>query len=376
MKILFLSQGRQISDHPGWHDGLVKLKHEGIIDDFVNIPYLGYAQERGWAAFFNMVIDRSAAEEFDVVYFHYYHNRTTPSANDCISCLRKLPNPPIILASCGDGFSDNWMATDYPNCFKKISCVADITFSTQMGRAAQKMKKWGAKRIVYCPNGICQVRFNGGAVNPANNQFDFDIVFIGSKNIPRYPNVVSKHWWAGRQRIALVNALHRRYGSKFGLFGKGWDARISQGPIAFNEQLATLRRSRIVVGGNPYSFSDYYSSNRIFMEVASGIPTVEIAVPRLDKVLRNNDHVYYAKDFNDIISTCDRLLNLDHCPLYMKAGAAADYVKKQHTQYHRMKFKLETAKRFIEQKSLNDLELSFFLPEVNLHIERAYAVKE
>ena len=51
MNLLYLSQGYKISDHPGYHDACLKLHNEGFIDEYLNIPFYGYAQEHGWEVF-------------------------------------------------------------------------------------------------------------------------------------------------------------------------------------------------------------------------------------------------------------------------------------------------------------------------------------
>jgi len=48
MNLLYLSQGYKISDHPGYHDACLKLHNEGFIDEYLNIPFYGYAQEHAW----------------------------------------------------------------------------------------------------------------------------------------------------------------------------------------------------------------------------------------------------------------------------------------------------------------------------------------
>ena len=375
MKILFLSQGKQISDHPGWHDALIKLKNEGEIVDFLNIPYFGYAEKHGWDSFYSEVVNLCKEKDFNLVYFHYFHSKGKPSPRKCMEALWALPHRPVIITSVGDPFSDNWMRPDYPEDFKEASRMADITFSTQMGRAADKMLKWGAKNIVYTPNSMCQVRFQAHGIDLTSHKFDFDVVLVGSKNNSRLFNPISKFWWATRQRETLVKTLYKRYGKRFGLFGNGWDCSSSQGPTPFNNQQQTFRRGRIVVGGNPYSYSDYYSSNRIFFEISSGIPTVELAVPRLEKVVRDNDHVYFTKDISTMSKTIDKLLDTSPEELYGKAAKAAQYIADNHTQYHRMKFKIDTVKRYIDNKNNLDVHFPFFLPEVNLENEKKYAIR-
>ena len=375
MKMLFLSQGEKKQDHPGWHDALEKLKSEGEINDFLNIPYLGFAKEFGWDAFYSKVIELSKTENYDVVYFHYFHMKGKPSPKDCITSLKELPKPPIVIISAGDPFSDNWMLPYYPKDFKEASILADITFSTQMGKAADKMKKWGAKNIVYTPNSMCQVRFDAHQINYELHNFDFDVVFVGSNNSARF-NPLSNHWKASVQREKFVKALYKKYGNRLGLFGNGWDLPCAQGFTPFNKQQETFQKGRIIVGGNPYSLSDYYSSNRIFFEISSGIPTVELSVNRLNKVLRNGDHCYFEDSIEEVVYRCEQLLKEDPKMLYSKAAKAGKYVQENHTQYHRMKFKIDTIKRYIANENKLDVKFPFFLPEVDVKKEYKFAIRK
>lgn len=375
MRVLFLSQGRDIEDHPGWHDALVRLKAEGEIEDFKNIPYFGYAEKYGWQSFYDNVIDIAKNESFNLIYFHYFHSKGKPSAQNCIKTLSEIKPRPIIITSCGDGFSDNWMRPDFPEDFKEVSRLADITFSTQMGKAADKMIRWGAKNVVLSPNSMCQVRFKAQKIDLEKHRFDFDVVFVGSNNSNRLFNPVSKAWFAAKERNSLVKALTKRYGKSFGLFGNGWNYSISQGPVKFNEQQNTFHRGRVIVGGNPYSHSDYYSSNRVFFEISSGVPTVELFVPRLDKIFRDNEHLYFANDISSLLKKIDQLLDRDPITLYRTAGQAAEFVEKKHTQYHRMLFKLNTVKEYIQNGYRLNVIFPFFLDEVDQADEKKYALR-
>lgn len=375
MKLLFLSQGVEISDHPGWENALLRLKQEGLLTDYLNLPYFGYVKRNSWQAFYEHIVDICRREHFDVVYFHYFHHKGALSPAQCVARLREIKNGPVIVTSVGDGFSDNWMMIDYPENFKIMSSLADMTFSTQMGKAAAKMESWGAKNIVYVANSMCQVRFNARKIDLAKHSFDFDVVLIGSNNGNRLFNPISKHWWGAKERQKLVNALYKRFGKKFGLFGHGWDLPCAQGPVNFSDQQSTFQKGRIIVGGNPYSYSDYYSSNRIFFEISSGVPAVELAVPRLDGILRNNEHCYFANSVKELVGVCDRLLNEEPEDLYNKASKAAMYIDEKHTQYHRMKFKIDTIQRYIKNNRRLDVNFPFFLPEVNLEKEKQFALR-
>lgn len=377
MKVLFLSQGRKVEDHPGWDWSLKKLKEEGFIEDYLNVPWQGYGETHGWNAFYRHVVDTAKAGKFDVVYFHYFHRRDVPSPANCIKALKELSNKPTVIVSGGDPFSDNWMPPRYPANFRIAAGLADIVFSTQMGRAAEQMqKKWGAKNVVYTPNSLCPVRFSNHAIDPTTHKFDFDIVMVGSRNGLLGRNVITRHAFRAIERTRMVKALCNHFGKRFGLFGHGWDGLISnQGPAPFDEQQKYFQRGRVLVGGNPYSFSDYYSSNRVFFEIASGVPTVELKVNRLDKVLRDGDQVYFVDDISGVIAKCEELLKQDPKELYARAARAAADVAARHTQYHRMKFKIETAIRYRENGGILDVKFPFFLPEVDLEEEKKYAIR-
>ena len=376
MRVLFLSQGRRADTHPGFQDALCKLKEEGFVDDFLNIPYFGYAEAHRWDGFYRHVVEVCREAPFDVVHFHFYHRKGKPSPRGCMEALKALPSRPVVVTSVGDGFSAGWLLPDYPEDFKEASRCADITFATQMGKAADKMIRWGARNIVLSPLSMCQKRFKGEGIDLGKHRFDFDVVWVGSRNTGRLFNPFNRNSYAAGKRNRLVEMLAKRYGTRFGLFGRGWDhLNCAQGPVPFDQQQVAFRRGRVVVGGTPYSYADYYASDRPFFSISSGIPTIEMRVPRLDRILRDGDHVYLVDSVEGILDQCEALLATDPHELYQKADAAARYIAERHTQYHRLKFELDTAQRYRANGYKLDVEFPFFLPEVDMASEKVHAIR-
>lgn len=378
MKVLFLSQGKEISTHPGFHDAFNKLKAEGGISFFQNIPFYGYAEKYGWDAFFNHVVELCLKENFDIVYFHFFHGTTIPSPVKCIEKIRMANPEVVILTSSGDAFANSsifsFNSFDYPLSLIEVSRCADITFSTQMGKAADLMMEWGARNIVLSPLSMCQYRFKASNVNFKKHKFDFDVVFVGSKNSGR--NFFRKYFYYAKIRERLIKALNKQFGQRFGLFGRNWDKVLpNQGACNFDEQQKHFRLGRLLVESQSFSTADYYTSNRVFIGIASGIPVVVPKALRLDKIFRDNEHVYFADDIDGVIDTCERLLKTDPEELYKKAARAAEYITERHTQYHRIKFKLDTAKRYLDNNRKLDVRFPFFLDEVDLKKEKKYAVR-
>jgi hypothetical protein len=376
MRILFLSQGYKIDDHPGWNDALVKLKKENFITDFENIPYYNYTIKFGWESFYKMIYEKCKSMHFDIVYFHYFHVDEYKHIDFYLKRIKEIENPPIILTSVGDPFSGNFMRPGYPKGFQELAKFADIVFSTQMGICGDKIKKWTNGSVILCPNSMCQVRFNANSIDINNHKFKYDVVFIGSKNSKSFFNPISNHWWARKDREKLVKALASTFGRNLGLFGHGWDYSCAQGPIPFNSQQEVFKTGKIVVGGNPYSKADYYSSNRLFFEVSSGIPTLELSVPRLNKILRDDEHVYFSDDIDLLIENAKKVLKMPPEELYSNAAQAANYISSKHTQYHRMKFKITTAKNTRDNNFKLNVDFPFFLEETETNTEIKYAIRE
>jgi hypothetical protein len=347
MKLLFLVQGKTVKDHPGFDMGFKQLLAEKVISGYYAIPYLEYAEKENWQELWTRIEQVCRDGNINLVFFQFYHRKGNPSPEPCIRRLRELPFPPTIFTSVGDGFSGDWMLPDYPDSFKQCSRLCDLTFSSQMGKAADKMAAWGTRNIVLSPLSVCQARFvKGYKTEQDTHSFDFDIVMIGSHNKPR-PNPFNHYFWGFRKRMEVVSLLYKRYGKRFGLFGQRWDGwKCWQGPVPFNEQQTAFRRGRLVLDAYPYSMSDYYLSDRPFFAIASAIPVMTHHVARIEKMLRMEDHWYLFKDENDLLRLCDRLLETDTVPLYAKANAAARYVEERHTQYHRVKAIVQIASQY------------------------------
>lgn len=78
----------------------------------------------------------------------------------------------------------------------------------------------------------------------------------------------------------------------------------------------------------------------------------------------------------DVIELCVKLLKVEPEEIYEKAAIAARYVEEKHIQYQRMKFQLETAKHYRENKEILDIDFPFFLPEVNIEEEKKFAIRK
>src|SRR5262249_9226634 len=134
----------------------------------------------------------------------------------------------------------------------------------------------------------------------------------------------------------LVELFTKRYGRRFGLFGNGWMGNPSwQGPIHYDRQHNAYHHSAVALGGIPGAYHDYYTSDRVFIAVASSIPFVDYAVRGVDLLLRPGQDWWPAPNIPAMVRGCDYLLSLSEQDRLQIGARARKHVLRFHTQYHR-----------------------------------------
>jgi hypothetical protein len=380
MRFLFFVQGKTVEDQMGYDGGFRQILKEGGLSAYQTFPWLGYVREHGWDAFFAKA--RECVEEFqpDAIYLQFFHDDQAPDSSGFIKMLRRAAPQAVIAVSAGDPFSwNNILQRKYPQGFLSAATLADVTFTTSMGRCADYLARSGVGNIVLLPLGACQIRFVPKPIRIADYKPDFDVVFIGnggwrSKN-PRYIT-----FWSSRKRDWMVNRLQKRYGKRFGLFGNGWSGKPSwQGSVSYAQQMDACRNSQVVFGGCPGSSEDYYTSDRPFIQGVSGIPLVDWYVPRADRILRDQDHWYLVHDANGMIRQIDRLLETDAGERLRRGAETAEYIHKKLSQEAFMRFFVNTISAFrnarLQGGNAPLPALDFFLPETDLRQEKQFALR-
>lgn len=381
MRLLFFAQGRAVEDQIGFDDAFKTIHAEGGITAYRAFPWLGYALEHGWDAFFTKA--QECAQEFqpDVIYFQFFHDHTCPNVADFFETLRRTASRPVLAVSAGDAFSwADWFGRRYPVGFLSAARAADVTFVTAMGKCADYLVQKGIKNIVLLPLGACQVRFKPKTIDGTQYKPDFDVVFIGGGG-----NWYRSHPWSflfyyGLKRDLMVRLLRKRYGKKFGLFGNGWKGISSwQGPVPYARQLDVCRNSQVVFGGCPGIYQNYYASDRPFIQGLSGVPLVDWTVPRADRFLRNQEHWYLIDDGKSMIRQIDRLLETDVAERLQRGAAAANYIHGKFSQAALMRFFVRTVTAVYNARKEGAKApppiFDFFLPEVDLKAEQKYALR-
>jgi hypothetical protein len=331
MRILVLGQGRNFPvDHAGGHDGFVRLLQEGRIAAYDHLSALDLAQRFGWQGMWSEVKRKVEEMNANVLFLRLFHHPQATDPTAGLLAIKQLPQKPMIITSLGDPFG-RWFNT-MPAAYRAATKCADLNLLSGMGFLARQLVQQGTKNIVLMPLAVCQKRFNNEFVPVANPEFD--VLFIGSKVQARNP--FGHYFWCARNRAKMVELLTRRYGKKFAIFGKGWDGNPSwQGPCNYQEQQKICQRARVVVGGMPNGYHDYYLSDRPFIALGSGVPFVDYHVPGIEAIFHDQIDWWLVEHIQDYARKVEALFT-------MSADARREYgenittkIKQQHTSYHR-----------------------------------------
>jgi hypothetical protein len=379
MRLLTLFQGNTPEDQIGYHTGFETLLAEGVLTAYRPLAWLGLVNQLDWEGFCSFVLKEAMDFTPDAIYFQFFHAPDSPALKGLIASLRRLPNMPVIAISGGDAFGwHRWMKHRFPEGFLRVANSADVTFVTAMGKCAAYLERRGVKNIVILPLGACQVRFKPMKLAVSDYGSEFDVVFLGRFNRCRDPR--SFLFYYDLKRKKLVNLLSRRYGKRFGLFGPGWSGQPSwQGTVPYSEQLDCCRKSQVVFGGTPGIYQDYYASDRPFIQGISGVPMVDWYVPRLNHLLRTEEHWHLVNNSESMIKVIDKLLESDPEILLKRSAATADYIFANLSQVAMMRFLVATLRQLREAclsgKAAPAPDIPFFLSEVNVEHEKRFAIR-
>lgn len=320
---------RDVNSYPDIVDSLARLASDGTVrsGQTLAVEQSGDSdtQIRAW----QRVHDHVKAHETDIVILHHFHSPDLIDPRPYIRRLKAQSHRPVVALTNGDAFFNGFFRPSFPRMFIQASQGVDVVFSTSMGVSADVIAAHTDVPVSLLPHGVCQLRFANPPLAPGGPR-DFEVVFIGSNNRPR--NFLKSYHWYARRREHLVRRLSDRFGTGFAVFGHGWEGVEGwHGPVAFPEQQAACLRANVVVGGVPFSPARYYTSDRAFIQIASGVPFVDLSVDGLDILLRDGEHWRLAANVDQLLDRCDELLTESPDERARFGAQASSYVLAHHS---------------------------------------------
>jgi hypothetical protein len=314
------------------------------------------------------VHDHVKAHETDMVILYHFHSPDLMDPRPHIRRLQAQSHRPVVALTNGDAFFNGFFRPSFPRMFIQAAQAVDVVFSTSMGISADALAANTDVPVSLLPHGVCQFRFAEPPPAPDGAR-EFKVVFVGSNNRPR--NFLKTYHWYARRREQLVRRLSDRFGPDFAVFGHGWEGVEGwHGPVAFAEQQSACLRADVVVGGIPFSPARYYTSDRVFIQIASGVPFVDFSVDGLDALLRDGEHWRLAATVDQLLDRCDELLTQSPDERVRFGAHASAYVLAHHSIEARCRSLVTTMQGF-RHALLSGVDppppdTSFLLPDIDV----------
>ena len=379
MKVLLLSQGHEIEDQPDYNASFAKAT------ELLNIPFISYVEKHGGEAFYNEVVRVNNEFKPDLIFFQFFHSANPGDPTDCVRALRAASNKPLVFGSIGDPFDTGplrFLGRPLPQYTIQLAACADAFFSTSMGSLSDELVRRGARNVVFLPNAFCPMHFPDWDDDCSSDKCN-DITMLCSNPslITRFP---LRGYTNTLRRRLVVSRLKRYFGERFTIYGRGWGHNMQASSVPFKEQVNVYKRSRVVLDAPaPIINTDYYSSDRAFFMLGSGTPLVHFYVPRFEKILRPDEHVFFIHKFDYACNVCERALHLTDGERVEHRKRMVAFVKARHMIDHRVDTIISVAEALKNMRSgnvppeiaLRMVRMHHFLPDVDMEDETRYAVR-
>ena len=129
-----------------------------------------------------------------------------------------------------------------------------------------------------------------------------EIVFLANNYGNQFP--------LSRYRREAVTALHHKFGSRFKVYGNGWNNNFKSGNLNHSqyEESKLYRSSKIAISISHYN-SDRYFSDRLSRALCSGVFVLSHNFIGMEKDFQVGEHFDSFESINEMVKKCEWWLN-------------------------------------------------------------------
>lgn len=275
MRVLIVLNENPLGSHPDVYEAFDELMAEGLISGYDVIPF-PHLRAQGVSDPRIVETIRGAVLAGGHRLVVWMHTGSLVVPDDALNAIKESPGRPKMAYWEGDSYHPWYKPLPKPMAAIMRRC--DVVFMPCGGPVLKTLRAAGVQRVLYAPSCASGTRFPH--VWRADEPHEHDIVVVGNRVSSRVP---FKTMPGARDRAVLVRALIKRYGRRVAVYGTGWTGPSAMGPIAFDEQSAVYRKSRVTVGVNNSTYP-YVFSNRLPITMATGIPVLYRRNPGYEEV--------------------------------------------------------------------------------------------
>lgn len=270
IRVAYITPERELGTARGKRRAFAQLEAAGLLDAVTVIsPELRRLIDGGTGGLLSEV----RAFRPSIIFLEHPSSRMLTSAD--LRGLRTVPGARLVVYEM-DVYDRH--RKKYPAVLREAAALSDVILTPGASTQLTDYRRFGARHAVWQPSSFNPADFG---LRPIYRIPSHDVVMIANDSSSRAP---FRSMPGSRQRVRLVQGLHRRFGDRFALYGSGWPKGLSRGPIGFMEQERVIQQGRISVNFDHYPHEAMFFSNRLPITLASGSVHVTTAHAGYEKI--------------------------------------------------------------------------------------------
>src|SRR3990170_5526835 len=260
LRLLYLPIEGYVGDQVATRAAFEKMLETGRLEADEVFSFLcEYRHLGNWDRMLDKLLEVATAFQPTAIFWELQTSGRVPK--EFTRRLKNLDYKPIIAQRTGDSY---WKP---PRNMVEFGCEIDVTFLTG-SELIPEFKKVGCKDVRLLPERLDTIRLGKPWKRTGNP--DFDIVMIANY----YKQLWFRRFPGQTDRIKLIKVFTKKFGKRFGLFGRGWEGQPCwQGVVPYEKQQEPMRNSWLVLGVNNWNDAHYFS-DRLVISLSSGVPVL------------------------------------------------------------------------------------------------------
>jgi len=325
MRWFYIPNENTEGDQIGPHMAFKKLHREGTFSAYTAYSYLLRQKALiNHQDALNELLETARNFAPDVIFIQHPGNRY-PMDSGFLQQLKNIPSKPKFVLYEEDPYG--YLVKRLDATIKAVLAESDICFLGGTGYLAEMARKAGAKKVRFALHSYDSQRF-GTPWQPTLNR-RFDAVMIAS--LPCLKRIPWLFMPGGRNRKLTAQALYRQLGDRFALYGggQGWkNAPFCKGKIDFNKQGEAIRDAWMSVNWGQFDEIAMYSSDRLPISLACGVPHITNYQPGYEHVFANIPGLFIIKSPQEALDVALYILSLTVERRNELGFQAAEYARK------------------------------------------------
>ncbi len=331
LRFFYLPNETMEGDQVGPRKAFGLLHAEGVFSAYRAYSYL--VEDRKAPSHARALEDLLAAVEAfqpDVIFVQHL-NGSYPVDTAFVLRLKGVASRPRFVWHEADAYGR--FIKRFDRTMKAALAATDLAIVVGLGYLADLVREAGAQRVMLAPHSYDDVRFGQAWEPPATREYDA-IMIANLTCLKRVPFLFMP---GGRKRKVLSRAFHDAYGGRYAVFGagQGWKGEpYCRGPIPFDAQERTIRSSWLTVNWGQFDEVSMYSSDRLPISLASGVPHITNYQPGYEHLFPGVKGVYFVHSPAEALDVSDFLLSKPREELLAIGAAGAAYARERLNATH------------------------------------------